>query len=274
MDDYVFVNALERASILDYVDLFEKSYGKGSKFSYEYLKWLYLDNPQGCALGFDAFASGKLVAHYITIPRIYRAGSTKALGLLSVNTATHPDHQRRGLFARLARATYESAAQQGYQFILGVANAQSIQGFLSKLEFEHLGQIGLAVWREPPSVADGHAQLDKDDEWLSWRLANPSAEYFMTECGENEFIINTCQARAVFSIGRVNRNWVSEKNDFKWRRYRGLRTLTPVYPREGNGPLLPNFLMPSPWHVILRPLAASSMDLSKLHFDGLSMDTF
>ncbi len=244
------------------------------KFTSEYLRWLYLENPHGRAVGFDAFFSGKLVAHYVTIPRIYRVGSTKVRGLLSVNTATHPDHQRRGRFARLAGATYESTSQQGFQFVVGVADANSIQGFLSKLAFEHLGHIGLALWRTPTSVADCHAQIDKDKEWLRWRLANPSAEYFITESGTNEAIINTRQARTTFSIGRVSRNWMSEKNGYKWQPHRGLVTLTPIYPRDRGALFLRKCFMPSPWHVIMRPLAENSIELSSIAFDGLSMDTF
>lgn len=274
MPDYELVRVLERADINDYLQLFEKAYGYNDKLTANYLQWLYVANPHGRAVGFDAFCDGELAAHYVTVPRAYRIGSTRLPGLLSVNTATHPDHQRRGLFTRLAAATYELATNEGYQYIVGVANAQSVHGFLSKLAFEHLGQIGLAVWREPPPVPFGYAHLDKDKDWLRWRLANPSAKYFLTKSGKDEVIINIRKGSAVFSIGRISHDCISEESGLEWRRYRGPAILTPVYPREGIGPLLPARFMPSPWHVILRRLGASADGLVKIHFDGLSMDTF
>lgn len=275
MSDYVFVNILDRAKIEDYLALFEISYGKNDKLSASYLHWLYEKNPHGRAVGFDAFLDGELAAHYVTIPRVYRVGGEIIRGVLSVNTATHPNHQRRGLFTRLAAATYEHAASEGYQYVVGIANDQSIHGFLNKLEFEHLGQIGLALWRQPSAVAPGYAHLDQDEGWVRWRLANPSTEYFLSPAGQDEAIINTPRNRIVFSLGRTKRTMLTDDLSAPpWRRNRGLATLTPVYPKENGGAFLPRSLMPSPWHVILRRLGSGLDAMTKLHFDGLSMDTF
>ncbi|MGP3699597.1 GNAT family N-acetyltransferase [Rhodobacter sp. NSM] len=275
MPKYEFVNALERAKIEDYLALFELTYGHNRKLTAPYLHWLYESNPHGRAVGFDAYLDGELAAHYVTIPRIYRVDGENVQGVLSVNTATHPNHQRRGLFTRLAAATYERAANEGYKYIVGVANAQSIHGFLNKLEFEHLGQIGLALWRQPSPVVPGYAHLDQGEGWVRWRLSNPSAEYFLTPYGQDEAIVNTRRGRTVFSLGRTKRTDLP--NDIPatpWRRNRGLAPLTPVYPKEGKGPLLPATLMPSPWHVILRRLEPGLDAMAKIQFDGLSMDTF
>lgn len=275
MLEYEFVKILDRASIEDYVALFEISYGRNDKLTASYLHWLYEKNPHGRAVGIDAYLDGELAAHYVTIPRVYRVGSENVPGVLSVNTATHPRHQRRGLFVRLAAATYEYASSEGYQYVVGVANAQSIHGFLNKLEFEHLGQIGLALWRQPSSILPGYAHLDQGEDWVRWRLGNPSAEYFLTPAGQDEAIINTRRGRTVFSLGRMKRTMLPDDlSATPWHRSRGLATLTPLYPKEGNGPFLPGNLMPSPWHIILRRLGSGLDVMNKVHFDGLSMDTF
>ncbi len=275
MTNYEFVQVLDRAKIEDYICLFDLAYGRNDKLTAAYLRWLYEDNPHGPAVGFDAYFDGELAAHYVTIPRVYSVGEEKVLGLLSVNTATHPNHQRKGLFSRLAAATFERAAHEGYQYILGVANAQSIHGFVNKLEFEHLGQIGLAVWRQPPSVAPGYAHLHMGRDWLRWRLSNPSADYFFTRGGDEEVIVNTRRGRAVFSLGRADRSLLSGCIETTaWRRGPRLTTLTPLYPKTGKGPFLPERLMPSPWHIILRRMGPGLDAMSKIHFDGLSMDTF
>jgi len=275
MSDYEFVNVLDRANIEDYLALFTKSYGHNNKLTAAYLQWLYKENPHGCAIGFDAYLDGELAAHYVTIPRVYRVRGDNVPGVLSVNTATHPNHQRKGLFTRLAATTYERAEQEGYQFIIGVANTQSIHGFLNKLEFEYLGQIRLALWRKPHPEPQDYALLDKGKDWMRWRLSNPSAKYFLTHAGKDEVIINTRRGRAVFSIGRTKCSLLPDNvSATLWSGSRGLASLTPVYPTEGNGPFLPERFMPSPWHIILRCMGTELDTMAKIHFDGLSMDTF
>ena len=275
MSDYDLVNIFDRGGIDDYTALFKISYGHSNKLSKAYLRWLYEENPHGRAVGFDAYLDGELAAHYVTIPRIYRMDGEDVLGLLSVNTATHPNHQRRGLFTRLAAATYEHAAAHGYKYILGVANAQSINGFLNKLEFERLGQIGLALWQKPAPIDPSYAHLSASKDWIRWRLANPAAEYFLTFDGDDETIINTRKGRLVFSLGRTKRSLLPDRiSSSDWRGGRGLAPLTPVYPKERNGLFVPKHFMPSPWHVILRRLELDLDYMKQVHFDGLSMDTF
>lgn len=275
MSEYEFVNVLGRATIEDYLALFRQSYGANQKLTAEYLRWLYEDNPHGRAIGLDAYLDGELAAHYVTIPRKYQVSGVTIPGVLSVNTATHPNHQRRGLFSRLAATTYERAAEEGFQFVVGVANAQSIHGFLTKLGFEHMGKIGLALWRKPPIIPPEHAYLKIDRTWLHWRLANPSAEYFMTGVGSDEVVVKTLRNKITFSLGRVQRALLPE--DIVAARYQGcasFATLTPVFPKKGNGPFMPERFMPSPWHVILRRLGTGLDGMDKIHFNGLSMDTF
>ena len=57
-----------------------------SNLNRPYLEWLYFSNPLGNVVGFDAMDGEVLAAHYACIPT--RIGNS--LGLLSLNTATHP----------------------------------------------------------------------------------------------------------------------------------------------------------------------------------------
>ncbi|MEN9544092.1 MAG: hypothetical protein RLZZ598_925, partial [Pseudomonadota bacterium] len=177
MPEYAFVPALERASAEDYVHLFEASYGGDDKLSTKYLEWQYLHNPDGRVIGFDAFLGDELAAHYAIIPRCYTLGGAIFKAALSVNTATHPGHQGKGLFIKLAHATYQAAAERGVQFVVGVANAQSVGGFTRKLGFSEVGQVRLHSGFGAPARADEALDLKLSADWLSWRLANPSRRY-------------------------------------------------------------------------------------------------
>ena len=154
--------------------------GHSEKFSTEYLKWQYADNPVGHIVGFNAYKDDVLAAHYVAMPIYMMIEGKKTLGLLSLNTATHPKHQGKRLFTTLASKTYEYAAENGYKFVIGVANAQSTHGFIKHLRFKLIGPLtfkvggGLKVY----SKRDFTFIRYWDKELLDWRLKNPSMKYY------------------------------------------------------------------------------------------------
>lgn len=150
------------------------------KFSFEYLKWQYADNPVGPIVGFNAFLGDLLAAHYVTMPIYMNVDGKKTLGVLSLNTATHPEHRGKRLFTILAEKTYEYAAENGYKFVIGVANANSTHGFIKHLGFKLVGPLNFKV-----GVGQNLYQRKGftftscwDKETIEWRLKNPSMEYY------------------------------------------------------------------------------------------------
>lgn len=79
----------------------------------EVLHWQYKDNPDGPAVGFNAWHGEELAGHYVTIPLKAMVNGTVEKGLLSLNTATHPAHHGKGLLTKLAKTTYALAAEKG-----------------------------------------------------------------------------------------------------------------------------------------------------------------
>lgn len=154
---------------------------KAAKFTPEFLKWQYLDNPQGKVVSFNAWSEeGEMAGHYATIPIRMMLDGKAVKGLLSLNTATHPNHQGKGLFTKLASATYKYAEENGYKFVIGVANANSTHGFLKKLEFYLVSPLEVKVGIGNPfagikTVEKNHCIYDQ--ETLKWRLACPSYSY-------------------------------------------------------------------------------------------------
>jgi GNAT superfamily N-acetyltransferase len=275
MSQYEFEPIFHRANIMEYVELFQKCYGTNKKLSEDYLSWLYVQNPHGHAVGFDAFINGRLAAHYVTIPRVYKGPDGIKNGLLSVNTATDPSYQGRGLFTKLASLTYEYASSQGLDFVIGVANSQSIYGFSKKLGFANLGQVRLSLWDSPLPYDDSAFGLSVDANWLRWRLANPSASYFFTSKKNNNVLINVKQGKFIFSIGCHSRELINElSSSYPWHINRGIVPLSPVFPSQNYWPLVPKKLMPSPWHLIYRSLSPNHKEPTNIRVDGLSMDTF
>ena len=65
-------------------------YGKPEQFTFDYIKWQYVENPAGRAVGFDAFYREELVAHVATIPLKAVLFGKEEKWLLLVNAMTLP----------------------------------------------------------------------------------------------------------------------------------------------------------------------------------------
>jgi GNAT superfamily N-acetyltransferase len=163
-----------------YADLLSAVFPTTHHFNADFLTWQYKLNPLGPVVGFDAWSGRELAAHYVTIPVQFAIAGRLTKGLLSLNTATRPDHQGKGLFTSLATKTYELARALGYEFVVGVANQNSTPGFLKKLGFSLIGpldvKIGIGRVRSKPRSAYALNPI-WSDEHLRWRLRNPSRTY-------------------------------------------------------------------------------------------------
>lgn len=167
-----------------YESLFSACFPDARHLRGEYLRWLYRDNPAGAVVGTDAWDGPRLAAHYACVPAAASLEGRDRTVLLSLNTATHPDYQGRGLFTRLAETTYEAGARDGHALVYGVANANSTPGFLRKLGFCFAGRLDARVGTgridAKASGAAGDAARDASfaRRWpaaeLAWRVANPA----------------------------------------------------------------------------------------------------
>lgn len=165
----------------DCARLLNRVFPHASHLTEKYLDWQYVRNPDGRAIGFNAYQRDVLAAHYVTIPVRARLEGNPRTGVLSLNTATHPDHQGRKLFTRLAEKTYEAAAAAGHDFVVGVANANSTPGFTRKLGFQLVGGLDARLGIGRPSRGSPREAGAFERVWdrasLAWRLANPSKGY-------------------------------------------------------------------------------------------------
>ena len=165
--------------------LFRTVWPRATHLNKTYLHWLYAENPHGTAFGFNAFTGEReLAAHYATIPIEAALFGQRVRGLLSLNTATHPSHQGKKLFTQLANQTFDSAKAAGYQFVIGVANANSTPGFTRKLGFRlvcplqaRLGMGTIAKRGYSPGESAPGFQVRWHGEALAWRLRTPGRRY-------------------------------------------------------------------------------------------------
>jgi GNAT superfamily N-acetyltransferase len=264
----------DAASLSAYRALFAETVGALGE---SYLHWLYVDNPRGAAFGFNAFAGDALAAHYATIPVAGELDGAPAKGLLSLNTATDRAHQGKGLFTRLAEQTYAHAADQGYAFVVGVANANSTPGFTKKLGFQLVSPLDVLVGagRATPGDAPVAFECTYDDAALRWRLARPDAGYLGDASGL--VYAPTHKAGILATMGVVPPDLTAALDRPRFTQpLRMWIGLDPDLRKKGVLAPLPDRLKPSPLNLIFRDLTGGKRQLAResTRFTLLDFDAY
>lgn len=166
-------------SLQKLVDLQNAVYGGGHEFHISGFKYRYLENPIGRVISFNAFYGEELVAHYACVPMKMRIDNRIVVGLLDIATVTHPNHRGKGLFKKLAQTTFEYAKNNGFEFVLGVANANSFPGYMKYFNFTFVGRLEVKFGFGRQIVPDGDKiySVYWDKPSLEWRLKCGYANY-------------------------------------------------------------------------------------------------
>ncbi|MDY8138641.1 GNAT family N-acetyltransferase [Aquimarina sp. 2201CG5-10] len=171
----------DQTSIKQITNLLKVTFPNTEKYTEEFVAWQYVDNPIGKMVGYNAFLDDELAAHYALMPIKAKIFGKEEKGLLSLNTATHPDHRGKRLFTSLADKSYQLAADQGFGFVIGVANAQSTPGFLKKLDFQLVGMLEAKLGWGKIARKEADQNVDYQRIWnedsIKWRLSNPELLY-------------------------------------------------------------------------------------------------
>lgn len=190
-------------------------------------RWKHLDNPAGPSPMWVA-VDGNEVAGFRTMLRWrFRRDDTTIAAVRAVDTATHPDHQRRGAFRILTTAAVDELTAEGVGFVFNTPNDNSRPGYL-KMGWRELGRIptrfalssvaaiprlarartAATKWSEPCSLGDTveHAadeladlvaltpavdglSTDRTVEHLRWRYGFEPLRYRLIRHGESAAIV-------------------------------------------------------------------------------------
>ena len=250
-------------------------------YSEALLRWQYVDNPDGLAVGYNAWAGEELAAHYVTIPMRALVHGREERGLLSLNTATAPTHQGKGLFTRLAEATYRAGAEQGFGFVVGVANANSTHGFTKKLGFQLVSPLRamVGIGSLPLRPDGGNVQFAPmhSEAKLRWRTAHPAHVYTLAAQPHMWTVLSPKRmkgARFVLAtgLGGAPRLVLRKEKAPALKAWIGL---DPSMAWTSSAYLnVPMRLRPSPLNMIFKDLsgAARKLDASKVRMEAIDFD--
>lgn len=272
----------DEAGNTQHAQLLADVFAKPELFTAEFISWQYTQNPAGEIVGFNALAGNEIAAHYVAQPFYAKINRETRKGLLSLNTATHGNHRGKSLFPQLAEKTYEAAAREGFAFVIGVANQNSVHGFLNKLGFQSVGlldtKIGLGSVPEASPEKEVMYERIWDSESLNWRLANPSNQYFAQQNSSAKYFSRT--HIAVIGAELFSSNLVSSSKIFNAKPFLPFT----LYIGKDNGINfkrslffdVPERYKAAPLHLIFKDLTGKNLklDFEEIRFRLIDFDAY
>lgn len=221
MSDTITTRELTRDDVNRVLDLMRLSLGESPLLERtpELFSWKHFDNPFGESIALLAESDNRIVG-LRTMMRwdldTLDGGTLRCVR--PVDTATHPDYQRRGIFRRLTEEALEVAREQGIDLVFNTPNEKSGAGYLS-MGWSEVGAVGAMVrpsWRSvartrpaqdapqflddpspawPLAIADRKPvglRTPRTPQYLMWRFAgHPTARYYQVEGRESVAVVRS-----------------------------------------------------------------------------------
>ncbi len=123
------------------VDLLKKSLGESLLPKSEaYWRWKHVDNPFGASPVLLAEEDGVLIGVRAFMKWSWSDGKNTFQAVRAVDTATHPDHQGKGIFKKLTLQLVDECTASGTHFVFNTPNGQSRPGYL-KMKWQDAGRL-------------------------------------------------------------------------------------------------------------------------------------
>jgi GNAT superfamily N-acetyltransferase len=119
--------------------------GESGRADPGYWYWQFRDPPAGSARIQLAVVDDLIVGQYAVIPMSMQVRGEAILGTLSLDTMTHPEYRRQGMFTTLASELYAELRRTGFPLTYGFPNENSIGGFVRKLQWTHVCSLPVYV---------------------------------------------------------------------------------------------------------------------------------
>ncbi|MGH2817498.1 MAG: GNAT family N-acetyltransferase [Actinomycetota bacterium] len=117
--------------------------GPTGERSSDVFRWKHLENPFGRSYMMVAEAEGRIIALRSFMRWRFLAGNLALRGVRAVDTTTHPDYQRRGIFTKLTGEALENLAGEA-DFVFNTPNVNSLPGDL-RMGWRKVGKIPISV---------------------------------------------------------------------------------------------------------------------------------
>lgn len=234
--------ATER-DIPEILEVLKASLGETSSKKTEAVwRYKHVENPFGKSLVLLAVENDKLIGVRALMRWKWQLGNEVFSALRAVDTATHPDHQGKGVFKKLTLKAIDIAKFQGDHFIFNTPNTQSLPGYL-KMGWEEVDKLKIRIIPVNPFnwLADKKsstydinnnsfdAQLDgllskynklraeenklftlKSSEYLSWRYENNPLQNYEVKADQDFYLSGYIKEHNYFKELRLTEHIYSD----------------------------------------------------------------
>lgn len=107
-------------------------------------KYKHLENPFGKSIVLIADENKEIIGVRAFMRWEWQFGVEKFQALRAVDTATHPNHQGKGVFKKLTLEAVQNSKANNYHFIFNTPNEQSRPGYL-KMGWKQVGEIFVGI---------------------------------------------------------------------------------------------------------------------------------
>jgi hypothetical protein len=246
-----------------------------------YLQWQYGANPDGRAIGSNAWHEGRVVGHIGGLPLRALVEGEEQSGLLFVNGAIAPEHRGNKISKINTIRMCKEAFKRGYAFCIGIGNAMSTPALLTAFRMVAPldAKLGWGVPKRRAPVADPSFVRLWSEEAMRWRVGNPERPYRVRTSGGSLAVtaptgVPTLAAILYDGSNAWNlpaggpggqgplRTWLGLDPDVDWRRSTFLD--------------IPRRLRPSPLNLVYLDLATGNWapDPARTIFRAIDFDPF
>ena len=244
-----------------------------------YIEWNYGQNPDGRAIGCNAFAGDELVGHMAAIVFPCRLEGEERRGMYTVNGSVHPEHRGRRLQSRISAAMFEEATRLGYAFCFATGNKWSTGPLLTRFQMVRPleARIGFGLPQSHEPARRPSFERIWSDEAMRWRLANPEGRYSAVRAGKQNAILSATGLPGVGAILHQGKGegvaasgpargplhvWLGLDPDVDWK----ASTFLPI----------PMRLRPSPLNLVYKDLTGGGFlpDPARVVFRALDFDFY
>jgi GNAT superfamily N-acetyltransferase len=150
----------------------------------QFFAWKHRDNPFGPSPAWVATDGGRIIGFRTFLRWELELDGRPVRAVRAVDTATHPDHQGRGVFSRLTRHALEGLQDDGVELVFNTPNDRSRPGYL-KLGWRPIARLPvLARPRSPAALVRLARARTPASKWsVPTDAGHPAAEVLADEAG-------------------------------------------------------------------------------------------
>ncbi len=227
------IREANQSDIPDIIKVLKASLGEGSSEKTKKIwRYKHIDNPFGKSLVLVAEENNEIIGVRAFMRWNWQKGDKVYSAFRAVDTATHPDHQGKGVFKKLTLHALGLAEERGDHFVFNTPNEQSKPGYLkmgwkevSKLRI-HVIPVNPFYWKKGVEVKqdtgnelpyefldldEWHQDLiesgtiftPKGESYLSWRYINNPMQSYLIKSNPEHFIAGYVKIHKNFKEFRV-----------------------------------------------------------------------